>query len=546
MSFIEVKNLNFSYPEQEVKALDDINLDIDRGDFVIVYGPSGCSKTTLLKHLKPEIMPHGTRGGDILYDGKSISTLDRLSSAQKIAYIPQNTTEYSITHKVYRELAFSLECMGIGDSEIYTRIAECCEYFGIGRLFDRDMSTLSGGERKIVSIAAAMCLNPELMILDEPLSQLDPISCKRLVSIIERLNKEKGITIIISEHRLEDIYQFCNKLIVMEHGKIILNGLPTVVGDNLKNYRSLGGFPSYVRLYYATRLGQKCPFGIADARRYLAENIINQKAELASEAEYGEEILNCKDICFAYDKKSQDVLSDLSFSLHKGEIMCVLGSNGSGKSTLLKVIADLKRPYKGKISVFSKDIRKYKDNELYHSNISYLPQDPLNMFSCESIGEDFRRVMTVHGTDDDFLKRTLDLLGISHLLSKNPRDVSGGELQKCALCMLLITSPRLLLLDEPSKGLDYASKQDIIKIMHSLKKKGVSVFAVTHDLEFAADVADTSAMLFNKKLIGLKNSREFFCDNKLYTTPICRITDGILDGCVTINDVVKMVGKDEK
>ncbi|MCR5637107.1 MAG: ATP-binding cassette domain-containing protein [Clostridiales bacterium] len=543
---LEIKNLCFNYQGEEKPALKNIDLKIDDGGFVVVYGKNGCSKTTLLRHLKPETAPNGVKTGEVFLNGKSIDEYSGIESSKTIAYVPQNTSTALVTHTVYKELAFSLECLGMSDKEIYLRIAECCEYFGIGRLFERSVSSLSGGEQKLVLIAAAVCLDPRVIILDEPLSQLDPISCKKIVNVLHRLNTEKGVTVIISEHKLEDVFSVCTRIIAMNNGEIICDGEPmTVANDIFEKNGITEGLPSYIRLYHMLGKRIDCPKSIAEARESLRK--IDLKApERLTEYQNKDSAIVCKGLNFKYGKNDKYVINDLSFELHQGEITALLGSNGSGKTTLIKILAGLIKPADGSVKYFGKSINKIRSSEFYGKTVAYLPQNPIYVFAHEKVSEDLDEIAACHKISKEQKDKFIQLFDIAHLINKNPRDLSAGELQKCALCAVMLTKPKVLLLDEPCKALDSKEKKNINKMLLSLRKQGISILIVTHDCETAADVCDTCAMLFNGEIVGIGDKYTFFSNNKFYTTPVRRMTDGITDNCISDIDIKRAGAACEK
>ena len=355
----------------------------------------------------------------------------------------------------------------------------------------------------------------------------------------------------MTEHRLEEVFPAADKAGVMEEGKMLLWDVPRTVGKRLReireNHKMLVGLPSAVRIYNALDVPEaECPLTVREGREFLDAyftNQVRQKKEAAQQLMPGEETaLLLKNVWFRYERETPDILEGVKLEIKKGEIVSILGGNGSGKTTLLSVIAGLNRAYRGKIRVFGKKIKSYKGNELYRGTLGLLPQNPQSVFLRETVREDYHELKKVMGDTEQEMEekiaRIAKLLKIEELLDQHPYDLSGGQQQKAALGKILLLQPKLLLLDEPTKGIDAYSKFRLMELMRRLQSEGITILMVTHDVEFAASVSNRCAMFFDRELTSVDPPEEFFCDNSFYTTAANRIARQMYDGVVTCEDVV--------
>ena len=532
---IKIKNLIFSYPNSEKTALNDINLTINQGEFVTICGKSGCGKSTLLRHLKPILTPHGKTSGEIYFDGKSIYDLSDREQAENIGFVMQNPDNQIVTDKVWHELVFGLESLGINSAEIRSKAAEMASFFGIQNWFYENVANLSGGQKQILNLASVMVMNPTLLLLDEPSSQLDPISAHDFFTMLERINTELGVTIILSEHNLSEVFPLSDKVVVMEDGKITAENTPYKIGEELKQNSMFAALPTPTKIYYS--LGNNsgnCPITIRDGHKWLEKQQINEHFEFKSEKNRinTEPILELKDVWFRYEKNSDDILKGLSFKVHENEFYAIVGGNGVGKSTALSVISKINKPYRGK--VFINDDTK----------VAVMPQNPQSLFLKKSVLEElYDAVFDVEKEKrENEIEYVIKLCELDNLLENHPYDLSGGEQQRAALAKMLLRKPDLLVLDEPTKGLDACFKRKLATILKSLQKNGMTVLMVTHDIEFCAEYADICAMFFDGKIVSEAPPRKFFAENNFYTTSAKRMADGIIENAVLDKDIIRALG----
>ncbi len=539
METFGIHGLTFSYPECTSKALCDVSFDVHEGQFVCLVGPSGCGKSTLLRQLKTVLAPHGMRSGEILFEGKKLDEIDQRTQAGKIGFVHQSPENQIVTDKVWHELAFGLESLGYSTPEIRGRVAEMASFFGIQNWFYKDVTELSGGQKQILNLASIMALQPSVLILDEPTSQLDPIAASDFLATVGKINRELGTTVIMTEHRLEEVFPMADRVIAMEAGRIIADGKPREVGLQLKEGGSsmFLAMPTPMRVWAAVDSDGVCPVTVREGREFIADfagthNIGDVPEERAFDKEGAESVIELKDMWFKYEKDGPDIVKGLSLSVKKGEFFAVLGGNGTGKTTSLSVIGGLRKAYRGERRVSGK--------------IGILPQNPQTLFVKKTIREDLYEIFSGTKAEkaerDRKVARVVKLCRLEELLDRHPYDVSGGEQQRAALAKVLLLSPEILLMDEPTKGLDAEFKQVFAEIIKKLKKQNVTIFMVSHDVEFCAEYADRCALFFDGNIVTQASPREFFSGNSFYTTAANRMARNVIDEAVTARDIIYACG----
>ncbi len=529
MEILDIKDLSFTYNEAALPALKDISLSVNEGEFVVLCGATGSGKSTLLRLLKPQLSPFGTSTGVISFCGSPIS---ECASAADIGFVMQRPEQQIVTDKVWHELAFGLENMGVKQQDITRRTAEMASYFGIEDKFDKSTAELSGGQKQLINLAAVMVTEPKLLILDEPTAQLDPITASDFINTVKKLNRDLSLTVIIAEHRLEEVIPICDRLVIIEDGRIIASGPPNEVVTRVYDRDDIMcGMPAAARI--SAYLGRKdCALSVKEGRE-LVRCYNNDKASSEPEkaARSSEPVLEFRNVYFRYERALPDVLNGLNFSVYRGEIFCILGGNGSGKTTALNAAAGILKPYAGNIYVFGKKLKEYKNQSLYRECLALMPQDIQTVFLRNTVREELKDA----GVDPASLPYDL-----TPLLDMHPYDLSGGEQQLAALAKVLALKPKLLLLDEPTKGLDAASKGRIRTLLRGLADSGITIVAVTHDVEFAAEAADRCAMFFRGEIISTASPEEFFSANSFYTTAASRITRGHFEHAVTARKAAEL------
>lgn len=528
MEILSCKNVAFKYNESTDYAISDCTFSVKKGEKIMLCGASGSGKSTLLRLLKRELSPRGELSGNITLMGKDRSELSDRESAEKIGFVMQNPDSQTVCDKVSAELAFGLESFGVKSGEIQSRVGEMAAFFGIETLYDRDISTLSGGQKQLVALCSVMATDPDILLLDEPTAQLDPVAARELLGILDRLNKEMGVTIIIAEHDPEELFDSCDKILYLAKGKTEFFGTPALTAKYFVENALEGFLPETAKAF--ARLCDDLPLNVRQGRAKLEKlgvtDIPKQADNVADSAEpYA---LQCKNLWQRYEKNSPDILKGCDLGIRKGECYGLLGSNGGGKSTLLRVICGLCKPYMGTVSLFGKKQKAYKNGSLFREMLAFLPQEPVTMFVKESVREDL-----LQSGEKSAVENVSQRMGIENLLDRHPWDLSGGEIQKCAFGKILLADPKIIVLDECTKGMDSFAKKALGDVLASLKAEGRTILLVTHDLEFAAQYCDRCGLLFDGKIVAEDNAVEFFSHNRFYTTAAARLTRGFFSGAVT-------------
>lgn len=579
----EFKNISFRYALSKKEALKNIDLHINEGEFILITGRSGSGKSTLLKHFKKSMTPEGSRSGDILFEGVSFDDIDKVREATVIGYVGQNPDNQIVTDKVWHELAFGLENIGVKSDEINKRIAETASYFGLTQIFEKDVFVLSGGQKQLLNLASVVVMQPKLIVLDEPTSQLDPIAAQHFIDTVVRLNTELGMTVVITEHKLSEIYSHADRIVIMEDGEIICDDTPVnasaFIAENSGDIPAFGGLPASVRIYAKADKNirgsadfRKCPLNVREARKWLSgayqakqadsrcknymtemqaetdqytkssqKNEANRHTKLKSKIETDRSIKSDNAVClknvsFRYGKNLRNVLEDINFTVKKGDFMAIVGANGSGKTTFLRLLGGIIKKSSGKIVCNGRTV--------------CLAQNPMSMFTEISVEEELAQIMTdkanvwAKGLSIEEKKSEIDMeLNKNELEAYrkvNPYDLSGGQQQKLALSKVLLLKPDILLLDEPTKGLDAQFKEQLGERLTKLvKNDNVTIIMVSHDIEFCAEYAANCAMIFNGKVMAKEAATEFFEGNRYYTTEAARIASGIIPHCVTVEQITE-------
>ncbi len=529
MAVFKIENLTFCYPEQSIPALQNLQLCVQQGDFLVICGASGCGKSTLLRQLKTVLAPHGTRTGRILFEGEPLETVDSRIQAGQIGFVLQSPENQIVTDKVWHELAFSMESLGFDTPIIRRRTAEMAAFFGIEEWFYKEVSTLSGGQKQLLNLASVMALQPKVLLLDEPTSQLDPIASSDFLAALGRINRELGTTVILTEHRLEEAFPLANRVAVMEQGRILCQGAPEEVGQLLRaqKHPMFLAMPAAMRIWASVDTQLSCPVTVRQGYDFLRAFLQSNPAQPLPQEQIpacGEEVIIAKDVWYRYEKDTPDVVKGLNLSVHKGEIFALLGGNGVGKTTALGTISGVRSPYRGKVTV--------------RGTLAALPQNPQALFVKKTVREDLQDMCS----DTDTVAWAVGLCKLTDLLDRHPFDLSGGEQQRAALAKLLLLRPEILLLDEPTKGMDAEFKVTFAGILQQLTAQGVTVCMVSHDVEFCAKYAHRCALLFDGSIVAQDTPRAFFSGNSFYTTSANRMARTVEPNAVTVEDVIAVLG----
>jgi len=530
---IACRDLTFTYPGREAPALRGINLTVRPGEFAVLCGPSGCGKTTLLRQLKPSLAPHGALEGEIFFEGTPLSRLSRRDAASKIGFVLQNPDNQIVTDKVWHELAFGLESLGFGTPSIRLRVAEMASFFGIQSWFHKDVRELSGGQKQLLALAGVMALQPSLLILDEPTAQLDPIAAADFLAAVGKINRELGVTVLLTEHRLEEAFPLATLVVAMEEGQIIARGSAAEVGQALRGHGMFAAMPVPMRVWAAAENRFPCPVTVREGRAWLSEmRIENAECRNEDAIQASTPAVVLENIWFKYDKNGPDVLKGLDFKAYPGELTCILGGNGTGKTTALSVIAGLHKAYRGQAKA--------------RGSIALLPQSPQLLFAAKTVREDLLELLSESKLPKQEknarLREMTTLCRLEGLLDYHPYDLSGGEQQRAALAKVLLLRPDILLLDEPTKGLDAEYKAVFAAILRTLAQAGATLVLVSHDIEFCAQYADRCALFFDGGIVTENPPRAFFSGNSFYTSAANRMARHVLPEAVTAADIILALG----
>lgn len=541
MAHIHIQNLSFSYPGANTPALSDVNLSVAPGEYVLLCGKSGSGKTTLLRHLKTVLAPHGLRSGSVTLDGVPLEQVSPGSQAARIGFVMQDPDDQIVTDKVWHELAFGLENLGCDQKTMRLRVAEMASFFGIQDWFHREVSELSGGQKQLVNLASIMAMQPEVLILDEPTSQLDPIAASDFLGTLKKINRELGTTILITEHRMEDVFPAADRVVVMEQGRITAAGEPREVARQLYEADSplFSALPAPVRIFFADQRTGSVPLTVREGRQWLRGFFREppRRVSLPPEPEFPAgkvPALEIREGWYRYERNGPDVLRGIGFSVPQGSFFAIVGGNGTGKSTTLKAVCGICKLYRGNVRLFGKELKSYRDG-LFKGNLAMLPQDPKSLFVKQTLREDLAEM------GSGKISEIARLCQVEHLLDAHPSDLSGGETQRAALAKVLLSEPKLLLLDEPTKGMDSFFKQSFAALLKKLCRGGMTVVMVSHDIEFCAEHADLVGMFFDGQLLITDTPRRFFGSNSFYTTAANRMSRGIFQNAVTAADVAALL-----
>lgn len=535
MELIAAKDYTFSYPASEKPVLDSLSFTINEGELVLLCGPSGSGKSTLLANLKPELRPNGARSGLLSYQGTPLYELDRLQSACDIGFVMQDIESQLVTDTVRAELCFGLESLGFPPEVIRRRVAEMASFFGLGKLLDRKVFTLSSGQKQTVNLASVLALSPRLVLLDEPTSQLDPVAAREFISMLARLNRELGLTVIIAEHNTEDLFPVCSRVLVLDKGKLCFDGESRACAA----WMAKAGKPFSALLPTAARIfdtEDPIPLTVPEGRALFKHRMKDKPSAplLPQEDKPNKPVaVQAKGVYFGYNGAREALFRGLTFTAYRNEITALMGDNGSGKTTLLRLLCSLEKPNRGKITLLEKGQK---------ARAVYLPSNAKLLFVRDTVREDMLDVALANAVQnpDEEIDRLSEALGIAQIIDCHPYDISEGERQRAALAKVLLAKPNLLLLDEPTKALDPAAKDRLAAVLKQLIGQGVTIIMASHDTAFCAEHCDRCVLLFDGAVACSAPPRPFFGGNAFYTTSASLIASGYSRNAVTCKEVRRL------
>lgn len=461
---IEVRGLSFAYPGAAAPVLEMLDWSVSQGAFALLVGGTGSGKSTLLSLLKPEIAPAGECTGELRVLGEDVADMDVRASAERVGYVFQDPENQIVCETVWHEMAFGLENLGLARDEIRRRVAETSYFFGLEDWLHCDTDTLSGGRKQLLSLAAVLALRPRVLLLDEPTSQLDPVAEKNFLHALFRVNRELGCTVVVATHQPRPMLEYATCAYRIEAGRVC----------EVADLASLGGREELL----ASDACQSAP-GAAPGAAAIREG------------------------WFRYDRASGWVLRGLDVAFSAGTVHAIVGGNGCGKSTMLSVLAKTAKLQRGRMMRGA-------------ASAALLPQNPKALLVAETVHDELMEWASTCGYDEAAAQEQAARLGLAGLEARHPYDLSGGQRQLLALAKLLLIGPELLLLDEPTKGLDLASRRIIARALRDHAKGGGTVIMATHDLDFTEQVADDVAMMFDGEIACMEPPADFFADNVFY------------------------------
>ncbi len=536
------EHVSFTYPNAARPALSDISLELPEGELILVIGPSGAGKSTLLRCING-LAPHfsgGVLAGNIrVGEFNPVQATPQVMS-RHVGFVFQDPEAQFVMDRVEDEIAFALENAAIAPDEMRVRVEEALDLLDLTPLRDRPLSTLSGGERQRVAIAAVLALRPRILVLDEPTSQLDPKSAEDVLTALVRLNTDLGLTILVAEHRLERVLPYVDQILYLP-----ADGSAPLLGEPRAVLAQIDLAPPLVRLGKA--LGwQPLPLTIKEGLRYSrrqagSREMGSGRSRVRTPNE-GAPFVAAHSLHAAYG--GDEVLHGVSLDVHPQEIVALMGRNGSGKTTLLKCLVGLVRPAQGEVRVGGRSIAGREVADVCRE-LAYLPQDPNSLLFAETVNEELAITLQNHGLMTkrrgeplpEYATDLLDTLGMARYATSYPRDLSAGERQRAALAAITVTQPRGLLLDEPTRGLDYAAKRRLAELLKGWRAAGMAIVVVTHDVELAAEIADRVVLMSQGEIIAQGEPAQVLGASPLFAPQVAKLFPD--SGWLTVEDALQ-------
>jgi len=534
LALFEVSNLTYYYPDQQRPALRDITLNVKEGEFILLAGRSGSGKSSLVRALAG-LLPDfygGRWGGHIRYRNRDTRKMDRRDLAREVGLVFQDPERQLVMTSVEAEIAFGLENLGLPQPEMFRRVAEVMSFLDLTRLGHEFTANLSSGQKQKVALAAVLAMQPRVIVFDEPTSQLDPIVAEDLLSLIKRLNEELGITIVLIEQRMERCFHLADRVLVMDEGAIVQDGTPQQVAT-WSRHMTPSFVPPVTRLF--ARLGSPAvPTTVREGRELLrphfpARDPATSVGSPQRLEHKGQPVVKVGNVWFTYPS-GREALQDVSLIGNAGDLVAVVGENGAGKSTLLKVVVGLHKPGRGKVVIGDGRVGKGRSHD-----VAYLSQNPNDYLFQDTVEDELYFTLKHLGlTDDGIVDDLLERLHISPYRRNNPRDLSSGERQRVALASVLVSRPQVLVLDEPTRGMDYILKAELGSFLGQLTSSGACVVCVTHDMEFVGEYASRLVMMHDGRVVSDGGKRDVLTKSLFYSTQVGKLCNGILSDVVTL------------
>jgi energy-coupling factor transporter ATP-binding protein EcfA2 len=537
-----LQNISYVYPREKKPSLMDLSLAVEEGEFVLICGPSGGGKSTLAR-LMGGFIPSffgGQISGDIYFKGKTISQWEENVLRSSIGMVFQYPERQLVMNNVRNEIVFSMENLGVPSELMQQRLAEISSLLNCVHLLDYNTHELSGGEQQKVVIASTLASANEVLILDEPTAQLDPQATEILFDILRHLHQELGLTIILIEQNLETCFSIADRIVLIDDGKLVTHSNAKLFSSMVKQKHRV--YMPLVTRFFKEKEHPSPPLSLVEGRKMLKYAEWNTSFTKSIKHQSRQDaMLEVKSIHYAYPN-GKEAIKDVSFSIRKGQLYCVLGENGAGKSSLLRAVLGDIRPQKGAVSLMGRSVLDVSWDDRIKL-LGYLSQHPSDYLINETVYQELLFTLTNRGAvDKDRIEELLNVLDLQHLRDRHPRQLSIGERQRVALGSVLVANPCLLLVDEPTRGLDPVHKKRLGQLFRSIIRENRSILLVTQDIDFAADVADNVILMFQGELIANGNPRDILTEGLYYMTIMARLfrnkRDHILtyqDACLSVN-----------
>lgn len=553
MAVIKIENLTYAYPDMEQPALNHINLEIPEGQFVLVAGGSGCGKSSLIRAMAgliPEFYG-GEISGKVWVDQWEISKMDRRVLAGKVGMVFQDPEGQLVMTTVEQELVFGLENLGLPNSLMKRRLMEVSGALGLTGYLNAFSPELSGGQKQKVALAAVLAMQPEILLLDEPTSQLDPISGEEILTIIRRLNEDNGITVVLIEQRLERCFHLADRVLVMEQGKIISDHHAPDTLSRWAVEHQVPFIPPMAKLFAGVGFSE-IPVTVKEGRKILkaywpllGKNMLSIQAKQRTDGKpkknHQEALVQMDNVWFSYPDGAES-LKNINLEIHQGGFTVLMGENGAGKTTLLKILNGLLKQSRGQVKILGRNTGKLSVEEIAPL-VGYLSQDPNDYLFLPTVREEIAFSLKNFRLEDEGISQEIgEKLGLTTYLDSNPRDLSSGERQRVALAAVLVNRPKLLLLDEPTRGLDYLLKEKLGAILLDLQKQGMTIFMITHDVEFAAEYAQDILLMADGRIVGQGDKYEMLADSTFYASQVSKLFRNMADRVVTMAQAEEILG----
>ena len=515
---LSVGNLTFTYPGVSRPALQEVGFQVEQGEFVLLLGGTGSGKTTLLKLIKQLIAPFGARTGEIRLAGEEVSRMAKKRLAGEVGYLFQHTQDQLCMPTPLEEMAFGLRQLGVEPAAISRRCGELSCYFGMESWLDAPMEQLSGGQRQLTALASVLAADPALLLLDEPTAQLDPVHSRSFLEQLLRLHRENNMTVLAALHQPDSIFFQADRVLVLEQGRLLFSGSPQDAAD----YLGKQGHPLFAALPAGCRVMQTLGYPPSRGKQPLPEkDFARLSAAPLPVHPSGRPLLKLKQVTAGYPGQSRPVLREVDLTLSAGEIFVLLGANGCGKTTLLKAVAGLVPLLSGSIRLEGEKSSLWRPTAF--AQAGYLPQDPMELFDGDRLDEDLYSYGKSRGLGPDQVEQWLEqplFSPLKQVWTQNPLDLSGGQRQLAALAKLMLKGPKLLLLDEPGKGLDAAASARLGERLTALAQEGMAILISCHDPDFAARYGHRCGFLFHGQLLPPQPPEPFFAGNRFYLTSL--------------------------